>query len=82
MGEAAMNAEGRIDTYIKGLAEPKRAEMEELHRRILQIAPGCRLWFLDGRNDEGKIVSNPNIGYGVQTIKYAGGKTRDFYRMA
>ena len=27
------------------------------------------------------VVSNPNIGYGVQTIDYAGGKTRDFYRI-
>jgi hypothetical protein len=55
--------------------------MQALHRLILQAIPECRLWFLDGRNDEGKIVSNPNIGYGFQTIKYADGKTRDFYQI-
>jgi hypothetical protein len=55
--------------------------MQELHRRILRLSPECRLWFLDGKNDEGKIVSNPNIGYGFQAIKYADGKSRDFYRI-
>lgn len=48
---------------------------------ILQVMPGCRLWFLDGKNSENKIVSNPNIGYGVQTMRYADGKTREFYQI-
>ncbi len=55
--------------------------MQELHRTILEVKPTCRLWFLDGKNEEGKTVSNPNIGYGLQTIKYANGKTREFYRI-
>jgi len=45
------------------------------------VMPGCKLWFLDGKNSENKVVSNPNIGYGVQTIKYADGKTREFYQI-
>src|ERR1700759_4099409 len=33
------------------------------------------------RKDEtGKTVSNPNIGYGLRTAKYANGKTREFYQ--
>ena len=55
--------------------------MRALHRLILQASPDCQLWFLDGRNDEGKIVANPNIGYGHQVIDYAGGRTREFYRI-
>ena len=55
--------------------------MQELHRHILQVMPACKLWFLDGKNSEGKTVSNPNIGYGIQTIKYADGKTREFYQI-
>jgi hypothetical protein len=43
--------------------------------------PACRLWFLDGKNSENKTVSNPNIGYGFQTMKYADGKTREFYQI-
>jgi hypothetical protein len=76
-----MTTEAQIADYLAGQPEAKRAEMQALHRRILGLSPGCRLWFLDGRNEDGKIVSNPNIGYGVQTIDYAGGKSRDFYRV-
>jgi hypothetical protein len=76
-----MSIEEQIEKYIAGQAEPKRDEMQELHRLMLRTSPGCKLWFLDGRNQNGKVVSNPNIGYGLQTIKYAGGKTRDFYQI-
>ena len=55
--------------------------MQELHRVILGMAPKCKLWFLDGKNSENKTVSNPNIGYGLHTIRYADGKTREFYRI-
>jgi hypothetical protein len=47
----------------------------------LEIKPGCRLWFLDGKNEENKVVSNPNIGYGLHTLKYTDGKTKAFYRI-
>ena len=76
-----MNVEEQIQEYITSQPEPKRNDMQELHRVILEIKPGCRLWFLDGKDSENKTVSNPNIGYGVQTMKYADGKTREFYRI-
>jgi hypothetical protein len=43
--------------------------------------PGCKIWFLDGKNSEGKTVSNPNIGYGHQFIKYVDGKIKQFYQI-
>ncbi len=55
--------------------------MQELHKRILVLIPGCKLWFLDGKDSENKTVANPNIGYGSYHIKYAGGKTREFYQI-
>ncbi len=55
--------------------------MQELHKLILHALPKCKLWFLDGRNEENKIVSNPNIGYGYRTIKYADGTTKEFYQI-
>jgi hypothetical protein len=42
--------------------------------------PGYGSWFLDGK-DEGRIVSNPSIGYGQLTRTYADGRTRDFYQI-
>lgn len=76
-----MNIQEQIKNYINSQPEPKRIDMQELHKFILRVLPGCKLWFLDGRNSENKIVSNPNIGYGSYTIKYADGKTREFYQI-
>jgi len=76
-----MNVQDQIAQYIAAQPAAKGAEMQDLHHRILAMAPHCRLWFLDGRNSEGKVVSNPNIGYGQAPIDYAGGETRDFYRV-
>jgi hypothetical protein len=76
-----MTVQEQIDQYIADQPQPRRDELAALNRIILAAAPGCRLWFLDGRNDEGKIASNPNIGYGVLPHRYASGETRDFYRI-
>src|SRR3984885_3249849 len=76
-----MNVQGQIKEYITSQPEPKRSDMQELHRFILQLLPGCKLWFDNGKNSENKTVSNPNIGYGFYTIKYADGKTRDFFQI-
>src|SRR5258708_11145315 len=76
-----MNVQKQIQEYITSQPEPKRSEMQELHQRTLQVLPGCKLWFEDGKNSENKTVSNPNIGYGSYTIKYADGTTREFYQI-
>ena len=76
-----MNIQEQIKEYITSQPESKRADMQSLHRIILQVKPACKLWFLDGKDSAGKTVSNPNIGYGLQTIKYADGKTREFYQI-
>jgi hypothetical protein len=76
-----MNIQEQIKKYIASQPEPKRSDMQALHQLILQTLPACRLWFLDGKNSENKTVSNPNIGYGLHTIKYADGKSREFYQI-
>jgi hypothetical protein len=76
-----MNVQEQIKRYITSQSEPKRSDMQELHRLILQVLPACKLWFLDGKTSENKIVSNPNIGYGFHTIKYADGAAREFYQI-
>jgi hypothetical protein len=76
-----MNVNKEIENYIGAQPEPKRSDMVELHERIVQLNPKAKLWFLDGKDDTGKVVSNPNIGYGSQTMKYADGSTREFYQI-
>lgn len=76
-----MNVEEQITAYIASQPEPKRSDMHALHRLILGVKPTCKLWFLDGKNSENKIVSNPNVGYGFYTIKYADETTKEFYQI-
>src|SRR5258705_13847158 len=76
-----MNVEEQIQKYITSQPEAKRSDMQALHGIILQVMPARKLWFLDGKDSKGKTVSNPNIGYGLQTMKYADGKTREFYQI-
>jgi len=76
-----MNIQAQIDGYIASQPEPKRSDMQALHDLILGVSPGCKLWFLDGKNSEGKVVSNPNIGYGSRPHKYADGSVSEFYQI-
>ena len=76
-----MNIKEQIKRYITSQPESKRSDMQALHGIILQVMPKCKLWFLDGKNSENKTISNPNIGYGIQNMKYADGTTREFYQI-
>jgi hypothetical protein len=76
-----MSVREQIDSYIDAQSPAKREELRDLHRRILEISPHAKLWFLDGRDDNGKVVSNPNIGYGAETLTYAAGNSRAFYKI-
>ena len=76
-----MNVKEQTKNYIAGQPEPKRSDMQELHRLTLQVSPKCKLWFFDGKDSKNQTVSNPTIGYGLQTIKYASGKTKEFFRI-
>ena len=76
-----MNVQEQIKEYITSQPEPKQSDMQELHHLMLQVLPGCKLWFDNGKNSKNKTVSNPTIGYGFYTIKYADGKTRDFFQI-
>lgn len=76
-----MNVRGQIQEYLVSQPEPKRSDMQSLHKIMMDLMPGCKLWFLDGKNSENKTVTNPNIGYGSHTMQYADRKTREFYQV-
>ena len=76
-----MSVQEEIKKYITSQSEPKRSDIQELHRITLQVSPGCKLWFFDGKNSKNKTVSNPTIGYGFHTIKYASGKSRESFQI-
>ena len=76
-----MTVHSQISDYLAAQPERKRGEMQTLHDTILRLMPNCRLWFLDGKSESGRIVSNPNIGYGALTVRYANGQAREFYQV-
>ena len=76
-----MKVQEQVQEHLDTQPEPKRSDMQQLHQIILALMPTCKLWFLDGKDEKGKVVSNPNIGYGSHTIQYANGKTREFYQI-
>jgi Domain of unknown function (DU1801) len=77
----AMDVPEQVEAYLASQPGPKQADLRRLHAHILAEFPGCRLWFTDGTNADGKVVANPNIGYGAATIGYADGSSREFYRV-
>ena len=76
-----MTVQAQIEGYIASQPESKSNEIKTLHKHILKALPKTKLWFLDGKDSKGKIVSNPNIGYGAYHIKYADGTTKEFYQI-
>ena len=76
-----MNVRAQISDYLATQPERKRGDMQELHSMMLRVIGDGRLWFLDGKDEDGRTVSNPNIGYGLLTMDYASGRSREFYQI-
>ena len=76
-----MNVKEQVKKFITSQPEPKRGDLQALNLLTLQVFPACKLWFFDGKNSENQTISNPTIGYGLHTIKYANGTTRDFFQI-
>ena len=76
-----LGVKSQIQTHFAQLEVDKSKELKQLHNLIVSLNPTCKLWFDNGINDEGKVVTNPTIGYGVQTLRYAKGDTREFFQI-
>ena len=79
--ERDLDVRTQISDYLAAQPERKRGEMQTLHEMVSRLMPDCRLWFLDGKDERGRTVSNPNIGYGLLTMTYADGRVREFYQI-
>ena len=51
-----MSVEAQIKEYITSHPEAKCSDIEALHSAILRVMPGCKLWFLDGKDEKNKIA--------------------------
>ena len=64
-----MNVQEQIEKYITSQPEPKRSEMQALHRITLEVLPECKLWFFDGKNSANKT------GISVYILMWTGMKS-------
>ena len=76
-----MSIQTQIETYIESLVQPKQTELRKLFAFIKNTLPQSNLSFLDGRDEKGKVVTNPNIGFGECVLNYADGSSRAFYKI-
>ncbi len=76
-----LDVQSQIQSHFENLENAKSFELQQLHKFIVTINPTCKLWFDYGINDEGKVVTNPTIGYGLQTLHYAKGETKEFFQI-
>lgn len=76
-----VGTEIQIEKHFAQLEEAKSNELQLLHNFIVRLNPTCKLWFDNGINEEGKVVTNPTIGYGQLTLHYAKGDTKDFFQI-
>ena len=70
-----------MEAYLGVVPSPSRPTFASCTRACSRNSPSARLWFNDGTNEAGKVVANPNMGYGGYTITYADGSSREFYRI-
>ena len=76
-----MDLNTQIKDFIESQPQSKRRDVEMLHTEIQKLLSGAKLWFFDGKDENAKIVANPQIGYGTQTMTYADGKQKQFYQI-
>lgn len=76
-----MEITDKITTYIDAQPDATRAELDELHDLMLSWLPNSKQWFDDGLNAEGKVVTNPTIGYGAYMHTFADKSIREVFQI-
>ena len=70
-----------VDAYLGSHPEPKRTDLYSLHERVTRLFPGSPVSYFDGLDDTGKVVANPTLGYGTQTVEYASGSSKEVFKL-
>jgi hypothetical protein len=76
-----MDIKAQIIAYIDDQPEATRADLHLLHDLMLRWLPNGKLWFDEGINAEGKVVTNPTIGYGAYMHTFADKSKREVFQI-
>ena len=69
----------QISNYLLSLGDKQQKDMMWLHERISKLQP--ELSFFDGKDAGGKVVSNPQIGYGKWVKSNADGSVKTLFKV-
>lgn len=76
-----MEIQAQIHQFISLQTESKQQDLLSLHELMRSILPSGKLWMEDGKNEAGKVVTNPTIGYGQQIMLLAKGNSREMFQI-
>lgn len=73
--------EAQIRNYLNELPPRNKANIELLYEGIRNQYPELPISFSDGKNAEGKIVTNPSIGFGQTQLVYTDGSSKTIFKV-
>jgi hypothetical protein len=76
-----MTITNRVENHFQNLTFTKEEALRALYQLIREEIPQAELHFFDGLNEEGKVVTNPTIGFGKSRIYYTNGSFQDTFRI-
>lgn len=76
-----MDTKEQIAAHLTTLKASKGRELTELYQMILVEMGEPILHFFDGKNEEGKVVANPTIGFGQTRLTYANVSFQDTFKL-
>lgn len=76
-----MSTAEKISQHLASLSLEKSAELSKLYHLIHEVMRSEELHFFDGKNEQGKVIANPTIGFGQCRLTYADGSFQDTFRL-
>ncbi len=76
-----MSTAEKISHHLATLSLEKSAELSRLYQLIHGEMSTEDLQFFDGKNEQGKVIANPTIGFGQCRLTYSDGSFQDTFRL-
>jgi hypothetical protein len=70
-----------MQPFLQHFPDSKQQELQEFIRIVAQVAPQENAIFYDGKDKEGKVVTNPAIGFGSYLHHFSDGRVEEVYRL-
>ena len=66
---------------MQPIPDTKQHELHEFIRMVAQVASEEKATFFDGKDNEGKVVTNTTLGFGSYLHHFSDGRVEPMYRI-